>query len=131
MKRARQTFRALLAGDSGAATAEFVLVIPILLVLIFGTINMSVMLYAYVQLHYAAADAARCRAVKTTVCSNDTTTAAYATGLLSAPLQSPTFVHSTDLCGNTVTGSATFNVNTGLTQTPVTLSARACYPLQP
>jgi hypothetical protein len=89
------------------------------------------MLYAYARLQFAAQDAARCRAVKTGVCSDDATTAAYAMSRLAGPLVSPSFSRSTALCGNTVTGTATFKVSTGLTTTPITMQARACYPMQP
>jgi Flp pilus assembly protein TadG len=124
-------FRAFLRDRSGATTAEFVLILPALIVLSLGTINASFMLYAYARLHYAAADAARCRAVKTGVCSNSTTTESYALSRLAGPLVSPSFSWSNALCGNTVTGTATFKVSTGFTTTPVTMQARACYPMQP
>jgi len=123
--------RAFLCDRSGATTAEFVLILPVLIVLSLGTINASFMLYAYARLHYAAADAARCRAVKTGVCSDDATTASYALSRLAGPLVAPSFTRTTALCGNTVTGTATFKVNTGLTRTPITMQARACYPMQP
>lgn len=129
--RKRDARRALLTDRSGAAAAEFALILPILLLITLGTINGSFMLYAYARLHYAAADAARCRAVKTAVCSDDATTASYAMSRLAGPLVSPSFSRSTALCGNTVTGTATFKVLTGLTATPITMQARACYPMQP
>jgi Flp pilus assembly protein TadG len=129
--RKREASRALLRDVSGAAAAEFALVLPILIIMTLGTINGSFMLYAYARLHYAAADAARCRAVKTGVCSDDATTASYALSRLAGPLVSPSFSRSTALCGNTVTGTATFNASTGLTTTPITMQARACYPMQP
>lgn len=117
--------------ESGATTAEFVLILPVLIILTLGVINGSFMLYAYVRLHYAAQDAARCRAVKTSICSDANSTATYALSRLAGPLSSPSFVQSAALCGNTVTGTATYNFSTGLTSTPITMSARACYPLQP
>lgn len=129
--RRRGAGRSLLRDTSGAAAAEFALVLPILILVTLGTINGSFMLYAYARLHYAAEDAARCRAVKTAVCSDDATTAAYAMSRLAGPLVSPSFARSTALCGNTVTGTATFKVSTGLTTTPITMQARACYPMQP
>ena len=129
--RKRDRSRGLLRDCSGAAAAEFALVVPILIIVTLGTINGSFMLYAYARLQFAAADAARCRAVKTGVCSNDATTAAYAMSRLAGPLVSPSFTRTTALCGNTVTGTATFKVSTGLTTTPVTMQARACYPMQP
>ena len=123
--------RRLLLDRSGAAAAEFALILPVMIILTLGTINVSFMVYAYTRLHYAAADAARCRAVKTGICSDAATTTAYALSRLAGPLVSPSFAWSNALCGNTVTGTATFNVSTGLTTTPITMQARACYPLQP
>ena len=123
-------FRAFLASTSGAVAAEFVLVIPVMLVMIFGSINGALMVYSYVQLHYAAGDAARCRAIKA-VCFDDASTESYAESKLSAPLASVSFAHSTAGCGNTVTATATYNFTTGLTNTPITMQAQSCYPLQP
>ena len=132
----RRTCRAgaangFLADRSGAQAAEFALILPVLIVITLGTINGSFMLYAYARLQYAAQDAARCRAVKTAVCTDDAATATYAMSRLAGPLKSPSFSRDTTLCGNTVTGTATFNVSTGFTTTPITMQARACYPMQP
>jgi len=131
MMSPRACLRRMVGDTSGAATAEFVLILPVMIILSLGTINASFMLYAYARLHYAAQDAARCRAVKTSVCSDNTTTESYALSRLAGPLVSPSFTQSTALCGNTVTGTATFKVSTGLTTTPITMQARACYPMQP
>lgn len=127
----RARLRRMAGDESGATTAEFVLVLPVLIILTLGVINGSFMLYAYARLHYAAQDAARCRAVKTNTCSDDAATATYALSRLGGPLNAPSFQRTTALCGNTVTGTATYNFNTGLTATPITMSARACYPMQP
>jgi len=123
--------RRVLADHSGATAAEFALILPALIVLSLGTINGSFMLYAYARLQYAAQDAARCRAVKTTVCTDDAATSTYALSRLAGPLSSPSFTRTTGGCGNTVQGTATFVAHTGLTATPITMSARACYPMQP
>lgn len=122
--------RRLLRDTAGASAAEFTLILPILILLTLGVINVGIMLHAYVGLHYAAEDAARCRAVKTTVCTDNATTATYALTRYTGISSAPTFTRTTAGCGNTVQGSLTYNFNTGLTSTPVNMRVSACYPLQ-
>jgi hypothetical protein len=68
--------------------------------------------------------------VKATICTDDTATASYALSHYYGFTAAPTFTHTTDGCGNTVRGSLTYNFQTGLTTTPITMRASACFPLQ-
>ena len=130
MMMTKLALRRLLCDEAGASAAEFALILPVLIVMTLGVINAGFMIYSYTTLNFAAADAARCRAVNTTVCTDDTSTATYALGAYVGFTPAPTFTRTTDGCGNTVQGTATFSFSTGLTTTPITMQASACYPLQ-
>ena len=60
MKRFIRTF---LVDERAATAAEFALVVPVFLLLMFGTINGSIMMSAITQMHYASERAARCLSV--------------------------------------------------------------------
>ena len=119
--------------DRGATAVEFTLILPALVLLTIGTINLSFMMYAVSTLHYAVEDAARCGVVKTTICTSPTTTATYAAGRYSGPLMTPVFNNPAPnpaaACGYQVTGSATYNFVTGLANIAVPITATACRPL--
>lgn len=111
--------------ESGAVAAEFALVLSGLIVLILGTINVCMMMYAATTLHFAAESAARCATVQPTVC-----TSGYVANFpYAGPAISPTFALTTPACGNQVKGTAVYQFSTGLTTTPVTITATACHPL--
>lgn len=115
---------------AGASAAEFTLVMPFFILLVFGTINTCLALSAVNSMHFAAERTARCLAVGgSTACTSDVN--GYAKGWYSGPgLNGLTFTGSTDTtCGRLVTGTANFNIITGLNSTAVTISAKACYPL--
>jgi len=122
--------RGFLSNEGGASAVEFVLVLPLLLLLTIGTIYLTFMLQAASSLHFAVEDAARCAAVKTTVCSDTATTITYATGRYSGPgLTSLTFTPlAAQACGYQVSGAGTFSLRTGLMTLSVPLNATACFP---
>lgn len=121
--------RILLRDQNGAAAAEFVLILAPLILLVMGTINLGMMMYTTSALHFAVEDAARCATVKAaTVCTNPTTTAAYAASHYGGPSPA-TFVRSSTACGWVVTGTTNYKFTTGLTNTTIPISASACYPL--
>jgi Flp pilus assembly protein TadG len=121
--------------DSSAATsAEFALVVPFFIVLVFGTINTSIAVAAVTQVHYAAERSARCLSTSVIPASTAGSCAAnidtYAkawyrgpelTGLVFTPFDDPT-------CGNRVTGSGDYAILTGFESTTVRISGTACYP---
>jgi Flp pilus assembly protein TadG len=114
----------------GATAAEFALIVPVFLALIFLTINGAIMLSAVIQTHYAAERAARCLSVNI---SSDCTSGAidtYAKGFYNGPsLTGMLFTADTAAtCGSQVTGSGSYTLITGLTPTTVNISATACYP---
>jgi Flp pilus assembly protein TadG len=111
--------------ENGAAAAELVLILPALILLTLGTINLCFMLYTISTLHYTAERAARCASIQPTVC-----TAAYIQSFsYTGPAVSPSFALSSQTCGNQVTASGTYNFTTGLVGFSVPVSATACRPL--
>ena len=130
MKRAIEHALRLLRGDRGTTAAEFTLIIPALVVMTIGVINLSIVLWGAVTLHYAAEDTARWCMINSTTCTNSTATT-YGAGRYTGPLVSPTFTVSTTACagGEQVTAAATFTLITGVRSFSVPVNAVACRPL--
>jgi Flp pilus assembly protein TadG len=59
---------AAISCDSGATAVEFALVLPPFLMLLFGIISASLVVYTAASLHYAVEGAARCYSVNTKSC---------------------------------------------------------------
>lgn len=133
MNRSLSSLLRFIRRRGGAVSAEFALVIPIMIALVLGAMNTGVMTFAFVSLHYAAEAAARCGAIDATHCATDSDTQTFAAGKYRGPSIGATFASSTDATNKckAVTGTGTFNFVTGIASLPVTLSARACYSLQP
>jgi Flp pilus assembly protein TadG len=124
--RARSRF---LTDEKGASAAEFALVLIPFIALVLGIIGVSTMIYANETLQYATEDAARCAAVKTSTCFDQTSVSNYALGRYTGPALSPTFAYDPAAsCGHSVTGSATMALDTGLVNISVPLQAHACFP---
>ncbi|WP_312162153.1 TadE/TadG family type IV pilus assembly protein [Phenylobacterium sp.] len=117
----------LLREERGAAAVEFVLILIPMVLLTLGAINLSLMIYTVATLNYAAEDAARCRAVKTLICTNAATTDTYARSRYMGP-GAPNFAATNAPCGSRVVGTTNYVFSTGLTSTTIPLSASACYP---
>ncbi len=119
-----------LRDSSGATAAEFALVVPVFLILVFSTINMGLAMSAVNQVHYAAERSARCLATNV---SGDCTTAnidTYAKGLYNGPgLTAFSFTPADEACGKRVTGTGGYEILTGFDSTAVTITATACYPI--
>lgn len=135
----RAQSRGFLRNECGASAVEFALVAPLFFALIFATINFSIGLYGQVMMHYAAEDAARCFSVRTTICTNTTTTQTYASGRYVGPNFPVSFTASQDgAChynsstksndGHKVLATATYNLNAVVTQVSFPLTATACFP---
>ncbi|QUD88592.1 TadE/TadG family type IV pilus assembly protein [Phenylobacterium montanum] len=126
MKRLIARLSRLLPGENGASAVEFALIVPALVLVTFGVINISVMMYAEATLQYAAATAARCATVQPTKCTG--------TYIAAFPYKGPTGSASFQLnsgqsCGNQVVASAPYHFTTGLVGFTLTLHATACQPL--
>lgn len=74
-------FRVFLRDSAGATAAEFALVLPVFLLIVFGTINMALAMSAVVRLHFVTETAARCLSVNTTGACTAANINTYATSL--------------------------------------------------
>ena len=120
---------AMLKDARGTSAIEFAILGPVFIGLMIGTIYMCMLLFVVGSLHYAVEEAARCSSVKTTVCSDNPSTVAYAQSHFNgSSIITPTFAYSTPACGHSVTASATYDLNFGLANITVPISAAACFP---
>ncbi|WP_373488836.1 TadE/TadG family type IV pilus assembly protein [Blastomonas sp.] len=124
------SLRRNLADTQGATIVEFAFVAPILLMILWGGINLSMLGFSAANLRYATEEAARCAAVRTTVCSNADETRAYASANFNAITSAQaTFVAAmAESCGKQVDGSLDFVVQTGVGSVMIPLTATACFP---
>lgn len=113
---------------SGSAAMEFAFVLPVLGVLLMGSISAANLAGTVNGMHYAVEEAARCSAVRTTVCSTKAATVAYAASKYTGLGAKPVFAVSGEGCGHTVSATATYQLNILIAELPVQLSAKACYP---
>jgi Flp pilus assembly protein TadG len=120
--------RCLLSDDTGAAAAEFALIIPGLVLMSVGASYLVMMMWASSALHYATEDAARCASVRPTTCTSAGVTQTYAATRYTGP-GTPTFTATSPACGKQVAATLAYSLNTGLARISVPLSATACYPL--
>lgn len=128
---AYRLIRAFRHDTAAVAAAEFALVVPVFLLLVFGTINTCLMLAAVNDIHYAAERTARCQAVNVTgACPNADT---YAKGIYRGPAVTGLLFTATpgQACGLRVVGRGTYTLITGFDATAVSISAQACYPVPP
>lgn len=124
----RQLMRRLARSDLGGTAVEYALVLPAFITLMVGGLCAGNLAFAVNSLHYAVQDAARCAAVKTTVCTNSNTIVSYAQGRYSGPRISPTFVYSSAGCGHTVSASGSYPIILAAATINVPISASACFP---
>jgi Flp pilus assembly protein TadG len=116
-------------GDERGATAvEFALIAPAAVMLLVGTISLSLMLLSIGSMHFAVEAAARCASVVPTVCSSPTTIVAYANSRYAGALITPVFTYVSAACGNQVNGLITYTLDVGLFRQSVPLSATSCFP---
>lgn len=121
--------------ECGSGAVEFVLVLPIAILLTIGAIYLSMMLFATSSLHFAVEDTARCLSIKKTVCTNASSAQTYALTRYAGPKFTPAlaasdFVVTTGTnCGNKVEViNKPFALRTGFRTLSVNISARSCFP---
>ena len=114
--------------ERGTTAIEFAIVAPVFISFVVGILYVCMGLFLIGSLHYAVEEGARCASVRTTVCSDKTTTESYTKSRYFGPSSSPTFTYAAAACGNSVSASVNYVMNLGLTQVTVPLSATACFP---
>lgn len=114
--------------EGGAAAIEYALVLPVFITVTVGALCAANLAFAINSLHYAVQDAARCSAVKTTICTDTTATLTYAKSRYSGPKIGPTFTYSSAGCGHTVSATGSYPIMLAAYSVNVPISASACYP---
>jgi Flp pilus assembly protein TadG len=110
---------------------ELGIILPVFLSMLFGIINVAMVLWTFGSLHYAVETAARCAAVGASNCTTASGIQTYALNQYSGQSLGGTnpFVYSATGCGNTVTASYTYSLVILFIATySVPLSATACSP---
>ena len=128
----RAKLMAMLRDSSGATAAEFALVMPLFIILVFGTINTGLAMSAVTQVHYAAERSARCLSVSVAGNCSKANIDTYAKGLYNGPgLTGLAFTSPSPdpACGKRVTGSGDYAILTGFDSFTINISATACYPI--
>jgi len=116
----------------GSVAIEYALILPALLMLVFGIIDTGRVMWTYTTLYRATEAAARCAAINTVDCATDAQVqnraVAEAWGLA---IDASAFTITAAACGHEVKGAYDFQFIIPLMNTPlgtVTLRATACYP---
>ena len=118
------------SGDIRAVSAiEFAIASPLIIMLLMGLFYLSMCLAVIGSAHYAVEEGARCASVRTAVCTDDSTTIAYAKSHYYGPAPVPTFTYNAAApCGHSLSASVNFILDIGLKQFAVPINAAACFP---
>ena len=127
----RGSRRGLQLGRRGAAAIEYVIIMPVFLTIVFGTIEMGRLMWYQISLQRATAVAARCAGVGTSGCVTSAQIQSKAAS--SAPglaLAASVFTVNTDAsCGVQVTGNLQFQFILSYLRLPtLTLTSTVCHP---
>jgi Flp pilus assembly protein TadG len=113
----------------GAAAVETALVTPIFLLMLYGVMQVGLLLWTQASLYHGVQMAARCSAIGRPECASTEQTKSYAAQQsFSLNPPSSTFAVTTPSCGTQVTASYNYVAFSALTnQLTMTLSARSCF----
>jgi Flp pilus assembly protein TadG len=130
--------------EDGSSAVEFALLLIPSVLLIFGIIHVSLLMYTIQQLNFATEATARCMVTATSskyssqTCYTDASAKSYFQALYKGPTAAPSYVQfdRTQTCATTPSGDTTYQVITSTTYTvkaafislPVSLRAKACFP---
>jgi Flp pilus assembly protein TadG len=120
--------KSIYRNQDGTTAVEFAIIAPVFILLILGTIALCFALFLVGSLHFAVEDGARCASVKTTICTDATSTIAYAQSRYLGPNVSPTFTYASTACGNSVSASVSYSMDIGFKTFVIPISATACFP---
>jgi Flp pilus assembly protein TadG len=118
------------SGSGGSVAIEYALVLPVLLVMVLGLIDVSRLLWNQTTLDRAVEASARCAAINATLCGTSVQIKDYAvTQAFGLKVTTAMFTVSKPACGQTVQASMPFQlIIPWLARTSLTLTATSCYP---
>jgi Flp pilus assembly protein TadG len=115
--------------ERGTTAIEFAIVGPVFIMLLIGILYLCMCLSVVGSMHYAVEEGARCASVRTTVCTDQTSTVSYTQNHYFGPSTLPTFTYDpAAACGHSVSGSISYVLDIGLRQFTVPITAAACFP---
>lgn len=114
--------------QTGAALVEYALVLPALLALVFGVMQIGGMAWTQEALNYAVQEAARCAVVRPDLCGTPAAIQSYAASqVLGLSVPANAFSVIPDACGADVRADLSYNfILSPFNATPVQLTAEAC-----
>jgi Flp pilus assembly protein TadG len=114
----------------GATAVEFALTLPVFAALIFGVIQVGLLLWTQLGIQNGVEAAARCASVNTTICPDAGSIQNYAAQhALGLGLPASTFSVVTQACGNQVSANYTMALFTNsFPSASLTLTAQSCFP---
>ena len=120
----------------GATAVETALVLPLLLSMFFGIVEVGHLVWTVTALNLAVEDAARCASVSNasspaiTPCDTSVHTQNYAAGRTwGMTIPASTFTLSTPSCGYLISASYPYQPIVGYIPMSFTVTASACYPV--
>ncbi|WP_349631897.1 TadE/TadG family type IV pilus assembly protein [Bradyrhizobium iriomotense] len=120
---------ALWRDNRGASALEFALTAPVFFLFIFGIIEFGLLFWTQLGIQHGSEMAARCATVNSTLCPSSSAITSYAAQqAYGLTLPAETFTFATSACGNEVSANYAFTFPQILNLSPVTLTARACFP---
>jgi hypothetical protein len=125
----RELHKNIATDDRGTTAIEFAIVGPVFIMLLIGILYLCMCLAVVGSMHYAVEEGARCASVKTTVCTDQSSTVSYTQNHYFGPSTLPTFTYnSAAACGRSVTGTINYVLDVGLKQFTIPITASACFP---
>ena len=117
-------------GLRGAVALEFALVLPALLLVLLGAMDVGRLLWTQTTLDRAVEAAARCASINTSVCGTNSAVQTYAAGqAFGLVIAAAAFTVTTPSCGVMVTATMPFVlIIPWIATSNITLGANACYP---
>lgn len=123
--------RHYLRDERGLSAAEFTMVLPVLLLFVFGFMHLCLMMYTVTRLHWSAQDAARCASIRTECKTAGVTSSALVEAWALdhyGGFTQPDYQYSFEACGHKVTGTANYAVTLPFYSHTFALNSAACFP---
>lgn len=130
--RIRARRRGGAARSRGAVALEYAIILPALLLMILGALDVGRVMWLQVTLERAVEAAARCAAINEVECGSATQIQSYAASqAYGTTIGAAVFVAASASCGTSVTGTVPFTFAIPwVMRRKITLRATACYPVE-